>query len=80
MSKLKRLSIWILFCSILFFSMGCDMQDANVKKMVSAVKEVPPLPSFKKEPEIPEPEKVITQIDLPSSYSYKERNENNTYL
>lgn len=75
MIKSKKLLVLLMICSSLLGITGCDVQKEEMKDVVSALKEIPPLPSFRKEPEIPEPEKIVTQIDLPVSYNYKERNE-----
>ena len=65
----------VLLCGVMCFVSGCDMFPEEMKKESLAMSELPPLPQFPVETEITVPEKQVTQIDLPSSYDYRERNE-----
>lgn len=75
MMKCRKIVIFAILLGILTGVSGCELKEEEAAKVVSELTEIPPLPVFKKEPEISKPEKVITQIDLPAAYSYKERNE-----
>ena len=78
MIKLKRTAIFAVLCSIAFAITGCSLLELDVSKAPSTLTDIPALPVFRKEPEIPKVEKEITQIDLPPVYNYKERNETPT--
>lgn len=75
MSRLKKISVFLLLCGFMILNSGCSNLQEEIKEVNSAILEVPPLPQFRGGAQIQMPEKLITQIDLPAAYSYKERNE-----
>lgn len=74
MMKWKIAVFSVLICGMMLGLSGCNLYEEEVKEAVSSLAEIPPLPQFREEEQIPKPEKVITQIDLPAAYNYKERN------
>ena len=68
MNKFKKWSFFGMICLMLYFATGCQEIEKEVIETISGLaEEISPLPSV-----VPEPEKIITQIELPAAYCYME--------
>lgn len=68
MIKSKKIVLFVMICMAILLS-GCSEQEEPVKEVVSELTEIPSLI-----PMIEEPERTVTEVDLPAAYSYIEEN------
>lgn len=66
---MKKLFLLMCLCAIALSMVGCVKKEEKVTKVVSEISQIPSLPAF-----IPEPDKTVTQVDLPRSYNYIDEN------
>lgn len=66
---MKKIFLCTAFCLILLLMAGCGAKEEHTLEISSELTEVPTLPSF-----VDEPERNITEIELPQSYNYIEEN------
>lgn len=67
-NRLRTLFLAVFLCAILITVAGCEEKE-EVTKVFSEFSEIPTLPDF-----IPEPEKIVTEVELPRAYNYIEEN------
>lgn len=66
---MKKIFLCTAFCLVLLLMAGCGAKEEHTLEISSELTEVPSLPSF-----VDEPERNITEIELPQSYNYIEEN------
>lgn len=71
MSKRKKsiICLAVVLSMLGIFLTGCMQVEEKATEAVSKVTEIPVLPSF-----IPEPDRTVTEVDLPDAYNYLEDN------
>ena len=68
--RTKRvICLTLIFSMLGMFLTGCVHVEKETIETVSKLTEIPTLPSF-----IPEPDRTVTEVDLPESYNYLEDN------
>lgn len=67
---MKKLLLIVIFCAVMLLTtIECEKEERTITEVVSEISEIPALPPF-----IQEPDRTVTQVELPRAYNYIEEN------